>query len=146
MSSSSKTPNLNLHKWARTDPVLCDDFNENFGIIDNAIAGVNSSIGGLASTYGECQVYSGNYTGTGEQLFTLHFANAPYIIFLQNGTRPQIYTGMIHDGSFITGEEYTVQISVSGGDVSFFCNSKNYIGINELDSVYTYVAFGSVKG
>lgn len=42
--SSEKTGNLGLHKWAPTDGVLRTEFNDNFGKIDETVAGVSSQL------------------------------------------------------------------------------------------------------
>ncbi|PJN92002.1 hypothetical protein, partial [Bacillus sp. mrc49] len=38
--SSEKTGNLGLHKWAPTDGVLRTEFNDNFGKLDEKVAGI----------------------------------------------------------------------------------------------------------
>jgi len=53
--STNKTPNLNLHSWVETDPVLMSEFNENFGAIDAA-----------SQTFGNCKIITGSYVGTGQ--------------------------------------------------------------------------------
>ena len=54
--STNKTPNLNLHSWVETDPVLMREFNENFGAIDAA-----------SQTFGNCRIATGSYVGTGKK-------------------------------------------------------------------------------
>jgi hypothetical protein len=45
--SSEKHPNLQLHKWAPTDYVKREEWNENFGIIDDKIGILNKKIDGI---------------------------------------------------------------------------------------------------
>jgi hypothetical protein len=45
--SSEKHPNLQLHKWAPTDYVRREEWNDNFGIIDDEIGILNKKAGGI---------------------------------------------------------------------------------------------------
>jgi hypothetical protein len=38
------TPNLNLKKPAKTDPVLIDDLNENMDILDQEVKGIRDTL------------------------------------------------------------------------------------------------------
>jgi hypothetical protein len=61
--SSEKHPNLQLHKWAPTDYVKREEWNENFGIIDDEIGNLLKN----AETVGHLESYTGfinkGYTG-----------------------------------------------------------------------------------
>jgi hypothetical protein len=48
--SSEKHPNLQLHKWAPTDYVRREEWNENFGIIDEKIGILNEQLAERATT------------------------------------------------------------------------------------------------
>jgi Pectate lyase superfamily protein len=50
--SSEKHPNLQLHKWAPTDYVKREEWNENFGIIDDKIGILSSQLADTTSSQG----------------------------------------------------------------------------------------------
>ncbi len=94
MSSTNKTPNLKMHSWVRTDPVVCEDFNDNFNKLDDAV-------GNLRVTRGNCEIYSGSYTGTGTKTFSLTFPKRPVFLTVQRDNRNDLTcTGFVVDGGY----------------------------------------------
>ena len=77
--STNKTPNLNLHSWVETDPVLMSEFNENFNALDAA-----SQMG--------VKVVCGTYVGDGTKSKTLFFPATPKFVL----ARQTDYSGIFN--------------------------------------------------
>lgn len=146
MSSTNKTSTLKLHSWVPTDPVLREDFNENFSKIDSAVASIHSS-------FGACQIYEGTYTGTGSTSFSLTFAKLPSIIFIDptstvTSNSPKLLGAIVRNGGSMEGRNTTYhKITTSGNKITFTANINNDNGkeINLSGTTYRYVALGLVK-
>lgn len=143
--SSSKTSNLRLHSWAASDAVVRTEFNENFNLIDAAVGTINSSIGGLDSRFGTCTIYSGYYVGTGEGQFSLSFDRIPEIIFFQNRTSANLYSGFVREGiSISAGTSSSSRMSISGNSITFIDISGSP-RLNMNNSTYYYAAICPVN-
>ena len=143
--SSSKTKNLKMHSWAATDAVLRSEFNDNFNYIDEAVGTVNSTIGGLGSMFGSCEIYTGLYVGTGAESHSLHFDKLPDIIFIQAERASEPHFTIVKDEAFISGPESSSELSISGSTITFTNRSTSKISLNTDGRTYYYVAFCSVK-
>ena len=139
MSSSGKTANLKMHSWAASDPVLRADFNENFNKIDSVIGEINSS-------YGSCEIYSGQYAGADAHSVTLTFGKPPQILFLETESQPaQLqHVVQIRDGASMRGPSGTHTISVKGNKVTFTSNT-TFTDLSNLGRTYYYIAFAPAK-
>lgn len=138
MSSTNKTANLKLHSWVRTDPVVCEDFNDNFNKIDAAVGKLNVSSG-------NCQLYVGSYTGSGSKTHSLTFPKLPVVLFIQvDWLNTAFYGGFVFDGAYFLGplkDEYFDTISVSGTTVTFKeCDTGSSRVFNSIGKTYRYVA------
>lgn len=141
MSSANKTPNLNLHSWVPTDPVVRSDFNENFNKIDAAI-------GQMRASYGSCEIYTGEYTGTGVTSVSLTFPKLPLYIIIGQKEWPYLNSGFVGDGQRIIdnsgGYEHSyAMLSISGKTVTFAKSGSLGYNINDSDKHYQYIAFTS---
>lgn len=143
MSSTNKTPNLNMHSWVRTDPVVCEDFNDNFNKLDEAV-------GSLKVTRGNCEIFSGDYTGTGSKTCVLTFPKRPvYLIIQKDKSNNQTYHGFVVDGAYFfahsTGDYYN-KIYISGTTVTLQeTGSGNAVTLNVSGMTYHYMAFAPAE-
>ena len=68
--ASQQTPNYRLSRWAGTDRILVEEFNDNWDKIDTALAAHN------------CQFYTASYVGDGQTTLNLTFPHKPMILFI----------------------------------------------------------------
>ena len=143
--SSSKSKNLKMHVWAATDAVLRSEFNDNFNSIDEAVGSVSSTLGSLGSSFGSCEIYTGEYVGTGTDSHTLHFDRLPDIIFIQQQAATPPRAVIVKDGMVIEGYTEDSILSVSGSSVTFTTAYPSKASLNADGFTYYYAAFCSVK-
>lgn len=143
MSSTNKTANLKMHSWVRTDPVVCEDFNENFNKIDAAI-------GDMRASYGGCEIYVGEYTGTGTLSHSLTFPKLP--VFLIVLDPHDTYVSRFSGGPVIVGMEFlnflgtaASTISVSGTTITLTGVRSGSGAVNTLNMRYHYLALAPAK-
>ena len=80
--ASQQTPNYKLSRWAGTDRILVEEFNDNWDKLDTALAKRN------------CQFYTASYTGDGEATKTWTFPAKPVFIILISSS--EWFMGMIN--------------------------------------------------
>ena len=68
--ASQQTPNYKLSRWAGTDRILMEEFNDNWDKIDAALAKRN------------CQFYTAMYKGDGEGTKTWTFPSKPIMVLI----------------------------------------------------------------
>ena len=68
--ASQQTPNYRLSRWAGTDRILMEEFNDNWEKIDAALAARN------------CQFYTASYIGDGETTKTWTFPGKPILVMM----------------------------------------------------------------
>ena len=68
--ASQQTPNYRLSRWAGTDRILVEEFNDNWDKIDAALKVRN------------CQFYTASYTGNGEATKTWTFPAKPIMVLI----------------------------------------------------------------
>ena len=68
--ASQQTPNYKLSRWAGTDRVLVEEFNDNWDKIDAALAARN------------CRVYTEHYLGNDEKTRTFEFPGKPVFVLI----------------------------------------------------------------
>ncbi len=81
--ASQQTPNYKLSRWAGTDRILMEEFNDNWDKIDAALL---SHAAGLA-VRGNCKIEYGTYRGTGkysagENRSKLTFSGQPLLVLV----------------------------------------------------------------
>lgn len=145
MSSTNKTANLKLHSWVRTDPVVCEDFNDNFTKLDEAV-------GTLRVTRGNCDIYTGSYTGTGTKTLTLTFPRPPvYLTIQKRASNRETYAGFVLDGEYFFGHntnDHYNRIYISGTTVTLqesgsATSSVTTLNMGEVE--YFYMAFAPAE-
>ena len=128
MSSTNKTTYLQLHSWVRTDPVVCEDFNENFRLLDQAV-------GELQGYAGNVVMEAGSYVGTGGLSVTLHFEELPDVFFISGAgigfPEAQAMTN-IYSGKKLT-------LSASGSSVTWSHDEYANYALNTNGVTYQYV-------
>jgi hypothetical protein len=143
MSSTNKTAELGMHAWVRTDPVRCEDFNENFSKIDDAVRE-------LRNQKGICKIYTGSYVGVGGYgSVTLNFPTLPEVIYFQIADLPYQTFTVVKDGARIPSEVptprsngYAANVNVKGNTVTITPSGSNSssIVVNLSSCTYYYVA------
>lgn len=68
--ASQQTPNYKLSRWAGTDRVLVEEFNDNWDKIDTALSNRN------------CQFYTESYVGNGETTKSFTFPGKPIMVII----------------------------------------------------------------
>ena len=68
--ASQQTPNYRLSRWAGTDRILVEEFNDNWDKIDTALAARN------------CRFYTASYTGDGEATKSWTFPAKPVLVII----------------------------------------------------------------
>ena len=90
------TQNYQLPQWVETDRILMDDFNDSYEKLDAALKtnadGLSANSAAIAandaqhSGFGNCQLYTASYVGTGatgyETPNTLTFPSQPLVVFI----------------------------------------------------------------
>ena len=156
--STNKTPNLNLHSWVETDPVLMREFNENFNALDAAhaalsesldteSAAMNSSISAMQTQM--LKTVSGSYVGDGTASKTLFFSGAPKVVMVSEEGYGGIYKSMTMFSGYNDVMCYTTynscsscSVTWSGTSVSWKLKSSTYLDmLNSNGMTYHYIAF-----
>ena len=68
--ASQQTPNYRLSRWAGTDRILVEEFNDNWDKIDTALGTRN------------CRFYTASYTGDGEATKSWTFPAKPVLVII----------------------------------------------------------------
>lgn len=122
--SSNQTQNYGLHQWEPGDSFLREEFNENFGAIDGAMAGA---------------VVFGTYTGDGNSSRNINLGRRPKAVILAPnngfwGNGSSVRSGLF--GGNLTLSGYA-QITDAGFTVSYSSNGV----LNNNGTIYYYAAF-----
>jgi len=103
--STNKTPNLNLHSWVETDPVLMSEFNENFNAIDTA-----------SQTFGNCKIITGSYVGTGQcgsaYSNRLYFDTAPKWLIITPQPTTSYSLSTLHSSGYLIFNLAAVKLAI----------------------------------
>lgn len=135
--STNKTPNLNLHSWVETDPVLMREFNENFNALDAAAT----------------RMVSGSYVGDGTTSKTLYFPFTPQFVLVSYNGNPGIYNSFFTINPRTVAYNYTPSngcniIVMEWSDSSLSWRNSNSTSLskqsilNEEGWLCHYIAFG----
>ena len=151
--ASQQTPNYKLSRWAGTDRILVEEFNDNWDKIDTALKGNADGVAALQTalaSYGNCKIVYGTYTGTGKAGSAnpnkLTFDGKPVLVIVQaqsNTTNFDFHLRMIRGCDWAVGDRnnYSYTNSVAWGEnyVSWY-NDKAETQFNLQNSVYSYIA------
>ena len=88
--ASQETPNYRLSRWAGTDRILVEEFNDNWDKIDTALKGNADGVAALQTALascGNCKIVYGTYTGNGKYGSAnpnkLTFSGKPVLVIVQ---------------------------------------------------------------
>jgi len=98
--STNKTTYYQLHQWSGWDSILRTEFNENFTLLDTALAAVGNS---------GFRILMGNYLGNNTYPRTISIGLTPKMVMLSTGGR------MYNGASIFGGLAYA-----NGGDTEGF--------------------------
>ena len=114
--ASQQTPNYKLSRWAGTDRILMEEFNDNWDKIDTALKAKN------------CQFYTTTYQGDGSDsrthtfpakpIFVLIYSLAHIFIMTRNAEKGVNYLAGRADNYDTTWAENSVTLSRSGSFMS----------------------------
>ena len=154
--ASQQTPNYRLSRWAGTDRILVEEFNDNWDKIDTALksnadgvaaetaareAGISALQTALAGA-GNCSIEIKSYTGNGTKgssnAIRFTFDKTPQIVFITGYGTTAI--GVRGCSSALSTDSGGLQMIWSGNTVSWY-NEYNYIShMNNSGSTYTVIA------
>ena len=151
--ASQETPNYRLSRWAGTDRILVEEFNDNWDKIDTALKSSADGVAALQTALascGNCKIVYGTYTGNGKSGSAnpnkLTFDGKPVLVIVQaqsNTTDFDFHLRMIRGCDWAVGDRnnYSYTNSVAWGEnyVSWY-NNKAETQFNLQGSVYSYIA------
>ena len=150
--ASQQTPNYRLSRWAGTDRILVEEFNDNWDKIDTALKGNADGVAALQTALagaGNCEIGMISYTGTGKSgdsnPTTVTFPKMPAGFFLCGAKNYLVVRGgdthaclIYYTGSYT----YMSQVPVSWEGNQFrFSNTKPSYQLNEEGVPYWGLAF-----
>ena len=139
------TTNYQLPVWAETDRILMEDFNDSYEKIENALSGlrddVDANTSGLSANttahagFGNCQLYTLSYVGTGGNSCSFSVPGNP-VMAMALGASQAIWgmRGLSSGASFFGGDSCLISVSLTQGAVSWTsslanqgaCNSQGF--------------------
>ena len=151
--ASQETPNYRLSRWAGTDRILVEEFNDNWDKIDTALKGNADGVAALQTALascGNCKIVYGTYTGNGKYGSAnpnkLTFSGKPVLVIVQaqsNTTDFDFHLRLVRGCGWAVGDRgnYSYTNSVAWGEnyVSWY-NDKAETQFNLQNSVYSYIA------
>ena len=136
--ASNCTTNYELPLWAADDAFLRTEFNDANQKIDTAL-------GALAQSAGNCRIVTGSYTGTGEygsaHPNTLTFDGPPLLLFV--GKYWQFWAIRGSTGAAPIGGGNNVQsvtLTWNGNTVQWYSSRSETSQLNEAQTTYHYLA------
>ena len=150
--ASQETPNYRLSRWAGTDRILVEEFNDNWDKIDTALKGNADGVAALQTALagaGNCEIGMISYTGTGQygtsSPTTVTFPKMPAGFFLCGAKNYLVVRGGDDHACMIyyTGSTtYVSQVPVRGKGNQFrYSSSKPSYQLNEEGVPYWGFAF-----
>ena len=140
--ASQQTPNYRLSRWAGTDRILVEEFNDNWDKIDTALKGNADKAAALQTALagaGNCEIGMISYTGTGKNgdsnPTTVTFPKMPAGFFLCGAKNYLVVRGGDTHACLIY---YTVSWE---GNQFRFSNTKPSYQLNEEGVPYWGLAF-----
>ena len=150
--ASQETPNYRLSRWAGTDRILVEEFNDNWDKIDTALKGNADGVAALQTALagaGNCEIGMISYTGTGQygtsSPTTVTFPKMPAGFFLCGAKNYLVVRGGDDHACMIyyTGSTtYVSQVPISWEGNQFrYSSSKPSYQLNEEGVPYWGFAF-----
>ena len=131
--ASQQTPNYRLSRWAGTDRILVEEFNDNWDKIDAALAARN------------CRFYTSTYNGTGEAEATFTFPGKPILIVISSASMVSIAVrGAEYGNTLIPNGFYQFKSTWSEKSV-LFTNTNNDPLISANLKTRTYGMFAILE-
>ena len=151
--ASQETPNYRLSRWAGTDRILVEEFNDNWDKIDTAIKGSEdkaaAALAAVASC-GNCKIVYGTYTGTGkygrENPNKLTFDGNPLFVIIKGsiGSAPTLGIQAMRGWStaYTGSADSSTVCHLTWGEhsLSWYNSQSSSDQFNTSDSVYPYIA------
>ena len=150
--ASQETPNYRLSRWAGTDRILVEEFNDNWDKIDTALKGNADGVAALQTALagaGNCEIGLISYTGTGKSgdsaPTTVTFPKMPAGFFLCGSEAYLVIRGgddhacMIYYTGSTTYVSH-VPVSWEGNQFRYSSSTPTY-QLNEKDVPYWGLAF-----
>ena len=147
--ASQETPNYRLSRWAGTDRILVEEFNDNWDKIDAALKsnadGVAALQTALASA-GNCKIETSTYTGNGKNgnanRTTLTFDKMPLLVFVggYDGQHMCLFQGYSAARITFASASYSNTVSWGENSVSWYSTQDAEIQFNKKSTTYYVVA------
>lgn len=150
--ASQETPNYRLSRWAGTDRILVEEFNDNWDKIDTALksnADKAAALQTALASCGNCQIGISTYTGTGtrgeEYPTVITFPKMPTVFFVRGRGTFFAAQGGASEGSLIVYDSGSAQIrdallSWSGNQLSIVSSNNAKYQLNTDNSLYWVLA------
>ena len=141
-----------LSRWAGTDRILVEEFNDNWDKIDTALKGNADKAAALQTALascGNCQIGISTYTGTGtrgeEYPTVITFPKMPTVFFVRGRGTFFAAQGGASEGSLIVYDSGSAQIrdallSWSGNQLSIVSSNNAKYQLNTDNSLYWVLA------
>ena len=150
--ASQETPNYRLSRWAGTDRILVEEFNDNWDKIDTALKASADNVASAAAALencGNCEIGMISYTGTGKSgdsdPTTVTFPKMPAGFFLCGAETYLVIRGGDDHACLIyytVSTTYVSHVPVSWEGNQFrYSNSTPDYQLNEKDVPYWGLAF-----
>ena len=151
--ASQETPNYRLSRWAGTDRILVEEFNDNWDKIDTALksnADKAAALQTALASCGNCKIEVKTYTGTGtygsSSPNTLTFSAAPLLVLLGGGQG--LIMGLLPGCTVAktSFEEigYTCSVDWNGSSVTWYTpDGTGTAQFNVKNNIYYAIAFFS---
>lgn len=131
--ASNQTEHYGLNQWAAEDPVLREEFNRDFQLLDEILTGK-----------GNCKIEVGSYDGTGTYNSTganrLAFDGVPLVVIVHNDTCLFAFHGDGMGQILTNGGGWTVSLNWEGNSVSWYNRDDASKQMNAPGVRYYYLA------
>ena len=139
--ASQQTPNYRLSRWAGTDRILVEEFNDNWDKIDTALKSSADGVAALQTALagaGNCEIGMISYTGSGQygtsSPTTVTFSKMPLVFFVKGKQ-----SFMVAKGGESTGCVVLFEDPKMGGNVTTLAlswNGNKVTMVNEFGAKY----------
>ena len=151
--ASQQTPNYKLSRWAGTDRILVEEFNDNWDKIDTALKGNADKAAALQTALGSggktCRISSGSYAGNGKtgqsNPSSLTFDFTPVLVVIIRKSSPGTHTLFVRPNGYGPMGDTMGTITWGEKKVSWYCQNPQVAGdvqMNMSGSDYYYVGLG----
>ena len=155
--ASQQTPNYRLSRWAGTDRILVEEFNDNWDKIDTALKSNADKAAALQTALagaGNCSIAISSYTGNGKygsaNPTVINFSKKP-TLFIARGKTAILFGTSADSNNNTVVWNYVNGVSVdsiplvwNGTNASFYSVSSNFAAREQLNAeneVYQVIAF-----